>query len=944
MGFFSEQLHLSPILSIEDKPSLYYFYSLLLELFVLLLTDGNVIWNCIYCLLTTMLLDRTSTNTLHTVQLVALYRIGGFDAIFDICEVVVSDIDELVKIPDEVRTEHQKKHLLHAYGTIKLILHLLHPIISSKPLFESSQTLLIVTRDKKDTDPDYFEPHNFLVRLRCAAIPIVHRLWESPWLAQAPVGVGKYVVRSMLEIANGENEESKGDGGEAGSMPPAVPRSSGPTETQIRMLTDMGFPRSAAERALMRTNNDVNTATEYLLSRPFPFPPDPPEAGPADPLVDTQEQAPAEEPSDDSTPNTPEPSSPKVPMAEEGSSMTDILPGKTSDEWRKLLNEAREPLRENISKRALSLIDEHLSLLFDLHVVFTKRSSHQGQAIRNLIDDVSSFSAYAYDVQEQPLANRCRLLALVLCERPEALEAGLRSTLMDRLLALLLSTRDPEHPPKWLAAHLLVTEALFTLEDEPLAISAPKDGEIPVAGPISAGPSRPEARTMVFDFCLQLLANDDLPADELLSVLRLFVLLTRDHQMAAQFITRDGLSCLFQRLRKSAVTGASSYIASILRHLVEDAATIQHIMQQTIKRYFTQPRSRLVDLAAYVRNCSAIALRDTNIFIDVTKSMCQVEGPYTPSPHIKLQPNVQANDKTVATIEAAGDMQVDTAQSVSSSVPHKAAEGVIHQLISELMSSTKVINEGDTTAGASNSASTQQDAIAREPHNETDKTDIQNQAASGAVDGSDKQQYLCFVMQCLTELLFSYDSCKVAFLSYSSKKRAQQAPAKDTKFRNTTLHFLLSELITYSTINPASDPKYRSRTTLCSWAMNVVGALCVDPTQETKEVSPDLILVRKFVLETVSRAIKEVSSTAEGVEARYGRLLALGDLCHRLLTVRINVSSRKQQQDEIPTHLAKIMLEKNFVSTLTTALSEVDLNYPNIRNLVASILRPLEYL
>ena len=32
-----------PISSIEDKPSLYCFYSLLLELFVLLLTDGNFI-------------------------------------------------------------------------------------------------------------------------------------------------------------------------------------------------------------------------------------------------------------------------------------------------------------------------------------------------------------------------------------------------------------------------------------------------------------------------------------------------------------------------------------------------------------------------------------------------------------------------------------------------------------------------------------------------------------------------------------------------------------------------------------------------------------------------------------------------------------------------------------------------------------------------------------
>lgn len=88
------------------------------------------------------------------------------------------------------------------------------------------------------------------------------------------------------------------------------------------------------------------------------------------------------------------------------------------------------------------------------------------------------------------------------------------------------------------------------------------------------------------------------------------------------------------------------------------------------------------------------------------------------------------------------------------------------------------------------------------------------------------------------------------------------------------------------------------------------------------------------------RAIKDLPT--ESTEARDGRLLALADLCHRLLTVRVNSASRKQ--DEVPTHLAKIMLEKNFVAILPTALSEIDLNYSNVRNLVAAILRPLEHL
>ena len=52
----------------------------------------------------------------------------------------------------------------------------------------------------------------------------------------------------------------------------------------------------------------------------------------------------------------------------------------------------------------------------------------------------------------------------------------------------------------------------------------------------------------------------------------------------------------------------------------------------------------------------------------------------------------------------------------------------------------------------------------------------------------------------------------------------------------------------------------------------------------------------------------------------------------------------KKAGDEVPTHIAKVMLEKNFVATLTNVLSEVDLNYPNIRNVVSSVLRPLEHL
>jgi len=71
---------------------------------------------------------------------------------------------------------------------------------------------------------------------------------------------------------------------------------------------------------------------------------------------------------------------------------------------------------------------------------------------------------------------------------------------------------------------------------------------------------------------------------------------------------------LLRPVKASAVSGSSTYIASILRHVVEEPHTLRSIMQHTIKRYFDQSRSRSVDIGAYVRNCSAMALRNLEIF------------------------------------------------------------------------------------------------------------------------------------------------------------------------------------------------------------------------------------------------------------------------------------------------------------------------------------------
>ncbi|KAI8975845.1 hypothetical protein BD414DRAFT_580582 [Trametes punicea] len=981
--------HLEP-LPFEDKLSRFAYYTVIISSATVLLVD-----------------ERPSQKVLHTVLLLAFVRAGGLDALFNLCGEFLDTIEAIYQVPAEQRSDKLEQELTHAYGGLKISVILLQPMISSRPLVESSQTTMAITTDKKDTDPDYFEPHNFLVRLRLATLPLLRRIWESSWLVSGPPSVSKIVVQMVMEILNAENEEVKDVQTAAsllGAGNIAMPRISapGPDENRIHQLVDMGFPRSAAERALVRTRNNVAAAAELLLAHPYPFPPDPepaeqPQPAAAEPApanageaaaasVEEQpaEGPPASEPAaapiasvmegDNQAGAEPSIESGAGDQAIGGTSQADsaeastitpdvvtdsnaaseepvVVPGKSAEEWANELNAAREPLKEDLGRRILKLVDEHPALVFDVQKVFVgPATEYRTQAVKALIDDIHAFAPKAYDVQEQPLAVRCHLLALVLGD-PSSPASQMpdkeAEALLNVLLSLLLSNPgDGSHPviPKWLPTQLLVIESLLVLGDAPRSVTLPKEDEPILREPIAQGSHHPEARNALFEFCVRLLAVPTLPKDELISALRIFVLLTRDAHFAESFVKRNGVAMLFQYLKISSGTqsgiGIQSYIAIILRHVVENMSTLQHVMRQHLRHFFSHARTRVVDVSTFISNHSSVALRDPEAFIMVTEDLCQISHPYASMKTISLKPEATS---TSSHQPGSGDkndeMQLDEQPPQPAQYsPSEATEMLIHYLFGELVKTVKTdLSSEGTTSEASKPA---EPPAGSDRRTEGGQPSSESQSPQEAVDYT----YPCFIMQVTTELLFSYDCCKVAFLSYSPRKR-NQTPAKEgtVKHRTASLQFLISDLLTFGTINPQPPAEARKQITLCNWAMSVIVALCVDTTisHDIKDVPAELVSIRKFVLEAISRALKDLP-TSENTESRYSRLLALADLCHRLLTVRFN--SGKKAGEEAPTHIAKVMLEKNFVATLTNVLSEIDLNYPNIRNVVSSVLRPLEYL
>ncbi|KNE99165.1 hypothetical protein PSTG_07476, partial [Puccinia striiformis f. sp. tritici PST-78] len=183
-------------------------------------------------------------------------------------------------------------------------------------------------------------------------------------------------------------------------------------------------------------------------------------------------------------------------------------------------------------------------------------------------------------------------------------------------------------------------------------------------------------------------------------------------------------------------------------------------------------------------------------------------------------------------------------------------------------------------------------------------------------------------MSWMSELLASYNECKISFMS--SHHRKGKAPAKssssstftlaDLKSKHEIWNFMLCDLIPTGPLSQPNTTESQKKSAIASWAIMVLVAF------------------------GLARAIQDAIISEEPVDTRYGRLYALSDLTFRLLTATPFAQRPSASPSEAPIQIAKIMLEKNYAALLSNALADVDLNFPSVQRLSNSILRPLEHL
>lgn len=686
------------------------------------------------------------------------------------------------------------------------------------------------------------------------------------------------------------------------------------------------------------------------------------------------------------------------------------------------LNEERKAIREKLIDRSLDVINAHGGVTFQISDLITSvmAKSPDPPAMRKEMGEtlVNALMSFAGDDDVRPagkkIAAYAHLLALMLQDK--AFYSATLSELKDNVSSLISFIKvSPDHvsgeSSPWIAQILLIVEILLCDDAQPKEgkYTLPTNENPPSGEPLLelTEPSVSDGEKVeLFTAILEILPRVGKDLTLALAILRIFVILTRTRSIAQSLGEKKNIQRLFvlaKGLSGSITERLQSSLLIILRHIIEDEETVKQIMRADITAFFESPASRTnrhmhCDLASYIKALSHLVIRSPNLFVEVTSEMVKfvqwnsvtADSPLRKNlalkdvptsstaaakmPEDPVQPTVQATeDLTLGDVKTSTEViENGVAGKVKTQTEHKPPivenpDGVIYFLLTELLNYKDVADKEvpiPTADGASGKATSSPDS---------DMSDATPAASEPVVEAKDIKKprqefkpedhpiyiYRCLLLQCLTELLSSYNRTKIEFINY--KRNAPLSVMTPSKPRSSVINYLLFDLIPIGSLEHPETTALRKKQVTCVWADSVLCALLsktgeqiVDPSRDRDpsdgEDEPALMFVRRFVIENILKAYKEASSSTESLELKYSRMLSLADLMNHIM------AGKEAAQSSVPEHtnrsvtvqsqmqLKRIMYEKGYISALTASIADIDLNFPGAKRAVKYILRPLKLL
>jgi E3 ubiquitin-protein ligase HUWE1 len=940
-----------------------------------------------FSMISMLLLDDRSRTALETPIAVAFDMKGNVEML---AVTLLSQFWQAAE--NEMKAENQDESLLQRINTcIELLLAILHHLGSSK-LFHNSPHTVLLTHSQPDRLGKQLNPHHWMASMQLKLSCLCQYL-ESPMLDK----FSRHVLHSLLKCVT-QNLKAEGErprsnkalvknapsnsnphyemnrreliamGFEPDRVETALssfeyglcaldnlfsrslvehPVQSGPPQLEIspdlqssnpltdqefeagvRILVNMWYDQSIATELLRENNNLAQTA--LTLSRYEPSAIRTPSIGRAVQEAPTEGTNNAED-DDDQYEDIDTEDEANVSLYssmdedEHGDDELNTLfageknyavsnDSKKANDTLQQLDQKRTMMRTQIPPILAHLVDERNDIDFevrDLMAVLccgdpdrlpenTKQTMYLffGGAASTITDKRSLFESSI---------NKIRIFALMLREPAMqdvmSLLITTMSGYMDWFDFLDLVVKYPDFPdPKWLTTLFLILEAGLAQSDEPVEAPLPNvDGSLPETSshdkPTTPAIVTPENRTTLMTYCIDLLQLDSLSQDNLIATLRIIVRLTKHHAAALQFVELGGLEALFKRPSKSfeALKVQQTYIIMILRHIIENKSVLMGCMREWFSFWFTVPNTRYLDAATFIRNNNNVALRDPESFLDVSTQLCRLSN-YN-SGNIK---NIRYLDPS------------QQKESVQESINNEHSSIVIHFLLNQLVQIQQE-NEDD------------------------DESNI-------------KIAYTGFLLQCIFELVSSYQSCKYDIMNFSTE--ALDHGSNHSHVRQSIHYKLVNMLLPYNAIHASNDQE-RKKQGISMWVTSLLVGMCYDTTHihyqdsfaDKDHHATMLSKVRKHVLDVVYRSFKDALQSDASTSTKYNHYFALTELCHRILNARpTSINPGLNIKEDTVMVVAKLMLDMNFVPILISVMSDVDVNYPHAKLILNSILRPLEQL
>ncbi|ORX45978.1 hypothetical protein BCR36DRAFT_332465 [Piromyces finnis] len=661
------------------------------------------------------------------------------------------------------------------------------------------------------------------------------------------------------------------------------------------------------------------------------------------------------------------------------------------DKTRKNLNELREVLKKEVEDWLYSIMEfaeESINNIKSLLVSLNKETDQIKNIIKKVISDIEDYhkNNNLYSVGER---SRYRLLLKFINDQ------GFKNTCVEEIKNLIISSinmfineTNDEHL-EWFMPSLLLIDIFIVNgknnfpEEEENEEEIGKDSS-KVFEKMDSSISK-DLQFKIIEKIIFFMNNYDIKNDILHCFYRLIIELIYDYNIAQYFISINGLKALFRsKVNKSSeiFQGQNNLIIIILRHLVEQPEILKELFKKEIFLQMNRVRQSTTDIKNYIMTVFPYIIeRNPQLFIESSIDVCKLTSP-NPDYYITLQKNYikknNSSDNDEEVLEEEINEQNEENKSTTSDIQSskvkieddnkgkieeskiiielnselvKATEPIINFLIEEFiecksMNSVSSLNEVLQLPEIQSLTANNKTDTNNNGENSTEKEkDVKLKAAQEMI-AKEKNLILnehAFIIQCLTELVFSYPTCKMNLVNYCKDNKKLGSKKLLTYLIE---EYILNDLIENS-LEEESQNQERNKHKFRYIESNIFiklfyNLISTESYDFEKLQNYSLETLRKNVIEVIGQCLKDSLSRQGTLEQKYRYYSGLAKLCLKLINFKPQHISKKFE--EFPLAIAKLMLENNYVILLTNMVSDVDVNHPQASHIIYNLIKPLDLL